>query len=679
LPLDFSQAPVRQVQAPALSFEEVAAGLLARGPEAIRYILPGGRIEGGEYCVGSLNGERGKSLKVNTKTGRWSDFAGVDKGGDLVALWAAKRGIAQEEARDEAAAWLGLSAPAPTAWIAPAPPAPIQTVERTLGPSDIVYRYETADGAPYLDVVRTPEKRFHQWTPQPDGRFVKGAPPAPRLLYNLPALLKDTALPVIIVEGEKKVHALAEVGILATTCVGGSAGVKMADWSPLTGRRIVVWRDNDEPGAKHAQAVEAAITKPAWLVHVDIPRDKPPKWDAADATPDERRALVEAAVARAPKTFDPDEWDMTKFAGEPSPIRYLVADRFALGLAGTVAAMGDTGKSMMLLDLAITVATCGPRDAESVNPPMAFGGRVLEFGTAVILGAEDAQDTIKRRLKGLDPKGARRHGMDPKRLRIIPFPNAGGVLPLIRQQRDTLETTDRFTVIRKWLKTLPDLKLIVIDPLASFVQAALDNDNAAGSFTMGVFSAVAAETGACLVCAHHVRKAEGEIRNVVEARAQVRGASAIVDNGRFTYVLWPAPELQAEQVCKRLELKHDPNTVVRGAVVKSNDPADRSISLFVRDPESGLLVDKTETERARRRTQEDELAAALVQFIAKGGAGTGRKPYTLTGKTGLFHRHDELPDGLNRLSKHKIEQIAQLAIDEGALERTEDGYLRARA
>ena len=51
-------------------------------------ILPAGREEGGFYCVGSIEGEPGNSLKVYLKgarQGRWRDYAGDDRG-DLVEL-----------------------------------------------------------------------------------------------------------------------------------------------------------------------------------------------------------------------------------------------------------------------------------------------------------------------------------------------------------------------------------------------------------------------------------------------------------------------------------------------------------------------------------------------------------------------------------------------------------------
>jgi hypothetical protein len=48
-------------------YEGMAAKLLERAEGVARHLLPLGRKEGDEWVVGSLNGERGKSLKVNLK------------------------------------------------------------------------------------------------------------------------------------------------------------------------------------------------------------------------------------------------------------------------------------------------------------------------------------------------------------------------------------------------------------------------------------------------------------------------------------------------------------------------------------------------------------------------------------------------------------------------------------
>ncbi len=48
-----------------------------------------------------------------------------------------------------------------------------------------------------------------------------------------------------------------------------------------------MWADNDEAGAKYAEAVArlCADSGAASVAAVDVPPDFPAKWDVADATP----------------------------------------------------------------------------------------------------------------------------------------------------------------------------------------------------------------------------------------------------------------------------------------------------------------------------------------------------------------------------------------------------------
>lgn len=71
-----------------LSVAEIAQMLSPHASAVCRQILPAGREEGGFYCVGSIDGEPGASLKIylkGAKQGRWRDYAGDDRG-DLVEL-----------------------------------------------------------------------------------------------------------------------------------------------------------------------------------------------------------------------------------------------------------------------------------------------------------------------------------------------------------------------------------------------------------------------------------------------------------------------------------------------------------------------------------------------------------------------------------------------------------------
>ena len=73
----------------------------------------------------------------------------------------------------------------------------------------------------------------------------------------------------------------------------------------------------------------------------------------------------------------------------------------------------------------------------------------------------------------------------------------------------------------------------------------------------------------------------------------IRGTSAIVDGVRAAFAVWPVTESVGKQRCKDLNLKYTRNGVFDGAVVKSNGPANRDFRNFMRNPNTGLLEDRT--------------------------------------------------------------------------------------
>lgn len=74
-------------------------------------------------------------------------------------------------------------------------------------------------------------------------------------LYHLP-LLDNT---VYIVEGEKCVHSLIDIGLTATT-TGGATSINQCDLTPLQGKRCIVWRDNDKSGQDWQANLSKALT-----------------------------------------------------------------------------------------------------------------------------------------------------------------------------------------------------------------------------------------------------------------------------------------------------------------------------------------------------------------------------------------------------------------------------------
>lgn len=75
---------------------------------------------------------------------------------------------------------------------------------------------------------------------------------SPLPLYNLKELMDYFTKPVLIVEGEKTAEAAKHIfpEMVVTTWHGGAGNVKAADLSPLKGREVVLWPDNDAIGHK---------------------------------------------------------------------------------------------------------------------------------------------------------------------------------------------------------------------------------------------------------------------------------------------------------------------------------------------------------------------------------------------------------------------------------------------
>lgn len=127
------------------------------------------------------------------------------------------------------------------------------------------------------------KKTFRQITPLDNGQYEMKAPPKPWPVYNRGRI--DQAGTVVLVEGEKCVHALHDIGIVATTTPGGAGKSEYCDLTPLAGKKCVLWPDNDEPGRKHMEQVEQQLeqlTPPASVSILDESIGLEAKGDAFD-------------------------------------------------------------------------------------------------------------------------------------------------------------------------------------------------------------------------------------------------------------------------------------------------------------------------------------------------------------------------------------------------------------
>ena len=80
-----------------LDFSRINTAALANAESICRRIIPGGRVQSGEYVACNPNRADRKpgSFKINLRTGLWADFASGESGGDLIALTAWRFGVAK--------------------------------------------------------------------------------------------------------------------------------------------------------------------------------------------------------------------------------------------------------------------------------------------------------------------------------------------------------------------------------------------------------------------------------------------------------------------------------------------------------------------------------------------------------------------------------------------------------
>lgn len=106
----------------------------------------------------------------------------------------------------------------------------------------------------------------------------------PRPLYNLDLIREHQDATIIVVEGEKAADAVdAQIDrsqYVVTTWIGGANGIDNAEFSPISGRRVILWPDNDEPGRK--AMIDIAKKLKGEILAISIPKNLPEKWDAAD-------------------------------------------------------------------------------------------------------------------------------------------------------------------------------------------------------------------------------------------------------------------------------------------------------------------------------------------------------------------------------------------------------------
>ena len=196
------------------------------------------------------------------------------------------------------------------------------------------YDYHDENGDLLFQAVRYVPKDFRQRRPDESGGWIWNLSETRRVLYNLPAVIRNVQSGggVLIVEGEKDADALNALGFCATCNVGGAGKWDQTYTDALQGASAIILPDNDEPGRAHALKVAAALHGTAKLIRlVELPglseKGDVSEWLEAGGTKSALLALINAAPDWKP---DQEQADLEEAAGAvPAAVSSRLADKQA--------------------------------------------------------------------------------------------------------------------------------------------------------------------------------------------------------------------------------------------------------------------------------------------------------------------------------------------------------------
>ncbi len=275
---------------------EISRQLAQNVDTVVHELLPNGKRQGQEWCIGSVAGEDGNSLKVHLtgdRAGKWKDFSSSDKGGDLLDLYCAVNSVNMAEAIKWGYQWLGIERPRMTspskrkyvkperppeaAALAKAPKVSQWFASRRISIETLVKFKIAAKGADaaIFPFIRDGELVHIQYRSVAEKKFWASAD-TELILFGWQAL-PDTARSVILCEGPMDALAWAEYGHAALSVpVGGGGGNKQSWISSEFDNmerfdKIYISMDNDDAGKQAQTEIVDRLGRHRCYV-IDLPK-----------------------------------------------------------------------------------------------------------------------------------------------------------------------------------------------------------------------------------------------------------------------------------------------------------------------------------------------------------------------------------------------------------------------
>lgn len=473
---------------------------------------------------------------------------------------------------------------------------------------------------------------------------------------------------VYVVEGwgtGASVHAATGSMVIVAFSSSGLLKAAKRIRSEMPGARLVIAGDNDRkpdgsnPGRAAAEAA-AEATGADVLLPEFAANEEGSDWNdyqAAHGIDGLRRAL-ERCSGEEDELLSLLEQSKAKhlLASEPPPQAFVVEGLIPEPVAAAIVAPGSTGKSFWLMQLAACVVTGKPFMGQAVERP----------GSVLMFGAEDSRDEMSRRLHSI----AREYEFDG--CRLDPEALGEGFYPIsllgqdnrltVHEGRDIVRHEARISRLIRMAKAIPNLRMIIIDPVSRF-RSGDENDNEAATRFVEVLEQIREETGVTVLCAHHSRKGSSG-----EDVDDIRGASAFVDALRFAATL--ARPKPGKGLCE-----DDAKGMVRFSVVKSNYRTDvdeqwmrRGVGGVLKPTEAPARPSRSDDAKAKGEERYQEalpLLRNLVKDKAEAGEALTRNALRdYAGTAGMF-----------RMGDQNLRGVVNRAIEEGKVLLHEDGTL----
>ncbi len=264
-------------------------------------------------------------------------------------------------------------------------------------------------------------------------------------------------------------------------------------------------------------------------------------------------------------------------------------DFLPLGKVGMLVAAGGAGKTMALVQLAVSIIRGTPWLGYYPVPVAARGPVVLA------LAEEDAEETRRRLWAVREHMGAKTEEWREVLRQLVVLPLASVDVALVTTDRHTRDTT-RTAVLTELRERLDgfgvDWRLVVLDPLSRWAGAETEIDNnAATRFVAALETLTQARGNPTVIVAHHSNKSARMGTGPNDATA-ARGASGLTDGVRWVATLGPHPTLDKMPALSLVKSNYGPPAETRalergeGGVLTIISPDEEKERLMRQGPNS---------------------------------------------------------------------------------------------